>query len=178
MPNTTLVSQIATVAGRADRRTDTSARPITRGSRSTVQTSQLPVSRRFASARGHPYSVDAIEARLIASKSPFCGPPGLHTGSCLPMLSSRKVYPGYKQLQGGNPNQETVRATTFCGGTGLVHRGSGWQRQAPACRWFAHSPSAKPSALPLPPKYMAALGTDGAMKCSRTREGRQLDGAH
>jgi len=27
----------------------------------------------------------------------------------------------------------------------------GWQWQAPACRWFAHLPSAKPSALPLPP---------------------------
>jgi pyruvate,water dikinase len=29
----------------------------------------------------------------------------------------------------------------------------GWQRQAPACRWFARSPSAKPSALPLPPAF-------------------------
>jgi len=29
----------------------------------------------------------------------------------------------------------------------------GWQRQPPACRWFAYPPSAKPSALPLPPAW-------------------------
>ncbi len=27
-----------------------------------------------------------------------------------------------------------------------------------ACRWFAHSPSAKPSALPLPPVWVACIG--------------------
>lgn len=102
--------------------TDTSARPITRGSPSTVQTSQLPVSRRFASARGHQHSVDAIEARLIASKSPFCGPPGRHTGSCLPMLSGREVYPGYKQLQGVCPDKKTVAAGSTGTGRGRPNR--------------------------------------------------------
>src|SRR5512146_1248703 len=39
--------------------------------------------------------------------------------------------------------------------------GPGWQRQASACRWsWAHPPSAKPAALPLPPGYFRPRQVD------------------